>query len=196
MMPGFPDPSPPTHPYFSHPLHRNDQYSISFSLVPKHPVSGDDLIFGNDFERPIRNRLPPGFNTALRLVKWTIDPALDGDAYADKPYMYSPALETWNQFQIGGRIGKGDEALGVHDRVIEEGADGEGEGGGVEVRRRYRIPETVDGRRKFFLDEGNRKRFVFEAGRVYLADFGNPYIVFNGAVHPAPSLLQIFFLVT
>ncbi|KAL2216681.1 hypothetical protein M432DRAFT_75954 [Thermoascus aurantiacus ATCC 26904] len=183
---GFPSTSPPTHPYFSHPLHTHDQYSIAISLVPKHPISGDDLIFGNDFERPIRDRLPPGFNTALRLVKWTLDPALDGDAYADKPYLYSPALASWNQFRIGNRIRGTDEVLNVHDKIIEEGAergeDGdEDEDDGEKVRKgKYGvIPDTVEGRRKFFLDEKNRKRFVFEPGRVYLADFGNPYIVFN-----------------
>lgn len=77
--------------------------------------------------------------------------------------------------------------MNVHDKIIEEGAergeDGdEDEDDGEKVRKgKYGvIPDTVEGRRKFFLDEKNRKRFVFEPGRVYLADFGNPYIVFNG----------------
>jgi hypothetical protein len=71
---GYPDDSPETHPYFAHPLHQNDQYSISFAIVFKKPVNGNDLIFGNDFDRPIRDRLPPGFNAALKLVKWTTRP--------------------------------------------------------------------------------------------------------------------------
>lgn len=145
-------------------------------IVPKCPINGDDLIFGNDFDRPIRDRLPPGFNAALRLVKWLLDPALDGDAYADKPYLYSPALASWNQFCIGNKISKDDDVPTMHDRIIEEGA----EGTGVEIRRKARIPDTVDQRRKYFLCDQNRKNFELQPGRMYMADFGNPYLVFNG----------------
>ena len=113
-----------------------------------------------------------GFNAALRLVKWTLDPSIDGDAYADKPYLYSPALATWNQFRIGGK--KFQDMTG--DYVVREGADGEG----VEVRDQLQIPETPDARRKHFQKEGNRQGFVFEAGRSYLADFGNRYLCFSG----------------
>jgi hypothetical protein len=173
---GYPDDSPETHPYFAHPLHQNDQYSISFAIVFKKPVNGNDLIFGNDFDRPIRDRLPPGFNAALKLVKWTIDPAMDGDAYADKPHLYSPAVASLNQFRIGETIAKNDEVPTVHDVVVEEGADGSG----VEERAQRGIPEGVAERRKMFQNEEERKKFVFEPGRVYSADFGNPYLVFNG----------------
>jgi Protein of unknown function (DUF1769) len=174
----LPNNSPKTSPYFSHPLHQHDLYSICFSIIPKHPISGDDLVFGNDFERPIRDRLPPGFSAALRLVKWLIDPALDGDPYSDKPYLYSPGLASWNYFRIGEKVDPetADKALNLHAAVVEEGADGSG----VEVRERLQIPLDLDQRRKYFLDGGNRKKFKFEPGRVYLVDFGNPYLSFNG----------------
>ncbi|RHZ70887.1 hypothetical protein CDV55_104806 [Aspergillus turcosus] len=181
---GYPDDSPPTHPYFSHPLHQNDQYSITFAIVFKKPVNGNDLIFGNDFDRPIRDRLPPGFNAALKLVKWSIDPAMDGDAYADKPYLYSPAVAALNQFRIGETVGKNDEVPTVHDVVVEEGADGSG----VEERAHRGVPEGVAERRKHFQNEEERKRFVFEPGRVYSADFGNPYLVFNDFSLRLPGL--------
>src|SRR5882757_2124736 len=74
---GYPDDSPKTSPYFDHDLHKWDQYSISFSFIPKIDIPGNDLIFGNDFDRPIRNRLPPGFNQAFKIVKWWVDPGLD-----------------------------------------------------------------------------------------------------------------------
>ncbi|KEY83816.1 hypothetical protein BA78_3757 [Aspergillus fumigatus] len=181
---GYPDDSPKTHPYFSHPLHRNDQYSISFAIVFKKPVNSNDLIFGNDFDRPIRDRLPPGFNAALKLVKWTIDPAMDGDAYADKPHLYSPAVAALNQFRIGETIAKNDEVPTVHDVVVEEGADGSG----VEERAQRGIPEGVAERRKMFQNEEERQKFVFEPGRVYSADFGNPYLVFNDFSLRLPGL--------
>lgn len=109
------------------------------------------------------------------MVKWTIDPSLDGDAYADKPYLYSPALAAWNQFRIGDKDKKRD-ALMEKDHVVEEGADG----GGAEQRSQLQIPETANERQKFFQKEDHRIEFEFESGRTYLADFGNQYLSFSG----------------
>ncbi|KAL1957283.1 hypothetical protein VTO42DRAFT_6189 [Malbranchea cinnamomea] len=100
---GLPAISPRTSPYFSHPDHLSDQYSIAFSFVPKHDIPGTDLVFGNDFDHSVRDRLPPGCNYALKLVKWMIDPGIDGDLYADRPYLYGAALSSWNYFRICGR---------------------------------------------------------------------------------------------
>lgn len=172
---GHPDTSPKTSPYFQHPLHTNDQYSICFSFTPKQNINGNDLLFGNDFDKPLRNRLPPGFNAALRVVKWTIDPSLDGDAYADKPYLYSPALATWNYFRIGDKDEKRDTLM-EKDHVVEEGADGQG----VEQRGQLKIPDAANERRKYFQKEDHRLSFEFESGRTYWADFGNQYLSFSG----------------
>jgi hypothetical protein len=101
---GYPEGSPPTNAYFSHALHKDKEYSVSFSFQPKIAISGDSLVFGNDFDNPIRDRLPPGFNTALRIVKWMIDPGLYGDAYADRPFLYGPALSSLNSLRICGRL--------------------------------------------------------------------------------------------
>ncbi|KAK5178144.1 hypothetical protein LTR44_009450 [Exophiala sp. CCFEE 6388] len=161
-------------------------YSISFSFVPKVDIPGSDLVFGNDFDRPLRDRLPPGVNQALKIVKWWIDPGLDGDVYADKPYLYGPALSSWNFLRIGDKIVKEDElkdknawkipnATSFHETVVEEGADGSGE----EVRKDDGIPADAAARKKHFLTQAHRDAFVFEAGRLYQADFGNPYLDFN-----------------
>lgn len=154
-------------------------------------------MFGNDFNRPIRDSIPPGFNTAFRIVKWAIDPGLDGDPYADKPYLYSPGLASWNYFRVGEKI-ELDKEVGVdgegegnrHDRiaVVEEGAEGSGE----EEREKLQIPGDVAERKKYFLDENKRKEFVFEKGRQYLVDFGNPYLGFNGMLYPLPHTFNFF----
>lgn len=117
-----------------------------------------------------------GFNAALKTVKWAIDPSIDGDAYADKPYLYSPALATWNQFRIGGKSNAGTPKL-TTEYVVEEGADGDG----VESRAAVNISgDTAKARRSHFQNEKHRKEFDFEAGRTYLADFGNGYLSFSG----------------
>jgi hypothetical protein len=187
---GFPAGSPETSPYFEHPLHKADQYSISFAFIPKTDIRGSDLIFGNDFDRPIRDRLPPGFNQAFRIVKWFIDPGLEGDVYADNPYLYGPALSSWNILRIGDKVldpspshstANGEQswkmpnAEAFHETIVEEG----GEGTGEEIRKEASIPSDSAARKRFFLTEPNRDEFTFEAGRLYQSDFGNPYLDFN-----------------
>ncbi|KAI9825893.1 MAG: hypothetical protein M1832_000834 [Thelocarpon impressellum] len=171
---GLPRGSPSTSPYFSEPPHTADQYSISFTLLPKVHIPGDDLVFGNDFDRPIRDRLPPGFGSALKIVKWAVDPGIDGDPYADEPYLYGPALSSVNVL----RVGEKREALPrVNDEVIsfEEGGFGDGE----DLRKEAGVPEEASARKKHFLQEKNRQAWTFERARLYQADFFNPYLDFN-----------------
>lgn len=183
---GLPAGSPETSPYFEHALHKSDQYSISLAFIPKVDIPGNDMVFGNDFDRPIRDRLPPGFNQAFKFVKWWVDPGLEGDVYADKPHLYGPALSSWNTLRIGDKVVDEDrhdvkaaykvpEPEKFHDTVVEEGADGSGE----EVRSEAGMPGDAAGRKKYYLTEANRDNFVFEKGRLYMADFFNPYLDFN-----------------
>ncbi|KAI9051819.1 hypothetical protein LZ554_004081 [Drepanopeziza brunnea f. sp. 'monogermtubi'] len=182
---GLPPSSPTTSPYFSLPPHdkNNDQYSIAFRFRPKRSIGGDALVFGNDFDHPIRDRLPPGFNTAFRIVKWVVDPGLDGDVYADRPYLYGPAASSVNRLHVGEKVevkgkedgmgsGVGDHEVGL---VFEEGGHGEG----LEVRKEKGVPDGEAARKKHFLDEAKRKEWEWEEGRVYGCDFYNPYLDFN-----------------
>ncbi|KAI9845185.1 MAG: hypothetical protein M1838_001846 [Thelocarpon superellum] len=170
---GLPEGSPSTSPYFSTPAHTADQYSIAFSVLPKSSIPGNDLVFGNDFDRPIRDRLPPGFNTAFRIVKWAIDPGIDGDPYADEPNLYGPALSSVNVFRVGEK-----QPTLVPAEVpstLEEGGDGDG----ATMRADHNVPADAGARKKWFLEETKRTEWVFDAGRVYTADFFNPYLDFN-----------------
>ncbi|KAI8938699.1 hypothetical protein NX059_004565 [Plenodomus lindquistii] len=180
---GLPKGSPSTSPYFASPQHPYDRYSISFSFTPKQDIAGDKLVFGNDFEHPIRDRLPPLFDKAFGIVKWWIDPGLDGDVYGDKPYLYGALLSSINVLRIGGK--KDDEKdVGDEDEEDDEESDAvvyeEGAyGSGAEIRSAKHIPDRNAARQKFFLTEQNRKDFTFEAGREYQCDFFNPYLDFN-----------------
>ncbi|PWY70865.1 DUF1769-domain-containing protein [Aspergillus sclerotioniger CBS 115572] len=174
---GHPTTSPPTSRYFTHPPFTKNLYSLTFTFTPTtHPINGNNLLFGNDFDHPIRSYLPPGFNTALKIVKSTLDPSLEGDAYADKPYLYSPGLASWNQFSVGGFGEGGDGVWGAdEDVIVTEG----GVGDGVDVRKGYDMPESASSRRSYFLSEEKRKEFVFEEGRRYGVEFGNGFLDFN-----------------
>ncbi|KAF2085483.1 DUF1769-domain-containing protein, partial [Saccharata proteae CBS 121410] len=178
---GLPLSSPSHAPYFAHPLHAKDRYSIGFSFVPRADIPAADCVWGPDFDHPVRDRLPPGFNTAFGIVKRWVDPGVECDAYADQPWLYGPALSCWFALRVGEVVGTGGEAEAEvpradgEDDVLVEGADGSGE----EVRERIGMPADADKRRKFFLDRANREKMVFEKGRLYEADFYNPYLDFN-----------------
>lgn len=178
---GLPADSPKTSPYFSHPKHEKDLYSLSFTVTPKQDINGHDLVFGNDFDHPIRDKLPPGFNQAFKIATWFIDPGLYGDVYADEPYLYGPLLSSINVLRIGPKDDKAQEKVeevraNEEVSVFEEGADGDGE----QVREELGLPRESAARQKHFLQEAKLKEFTFEKDREYSLDFFNPYLDFNG----------------
>ncbi|KAK8061868.1 hypothetical protein PG994_008234 [Apiospora phragmitis] len=195
---GLPRNSPTTSPYFSQPPHdyNKDQYSISFRFTPKKPagssaaktssseedaddvakqpsngISAADLQWGNDFDHPIRDRLPPGFNTAMSIVKWWIDPGLDGDAYAEEPYLYGHALSSFNSVHVG--QGENDPEKG--GLWFDEGGDEKG----LEARKAIGAPDGAKQRMKWALRADSKKKWVFEHGKTYGVDFYNPYLDFG-----------------
>lgn len=192
---GLPHGCPSNSPYFFTEEHKYDRYAISFSFTPKKNISGNDLVFGNDFDHPIRDRLPPGFSAAFRFVKWMIDPGLEGDVYADEPYLYGPVLSSMNIFRIGGKgkkiamekkeaaASEGEDAQKEDIEILHEGGDDDGE----EIRNEQGIPADSAARKKHFLYENYRKDFEFEQGRTYACDFFNPYLDFNGMCFLQPT---------
>ncbi|XDG08257.1 hypothetical protein ABKA04_007872 [Annulohypoxylon sp. FPYF3050] len=134
-------------------------------------ISGEDLQFGNDFDHPIRDRLPPGFSYAMNIVKWWIDPGLEGDAYADQPYLYGPALSSFNAIHVGsGEVNPEKGGL-----WFEEGGDE----GGLKERQDVGAPATAKDRMKWALKPANKSRWVYQYGKTYCLDFFNPYLDFN-----------------
>ncbi|VVT51966.1 uncharacterized protein SAPINGB_P003272 [Magnusiomyces paraingens] len=120
-----------TSPYFEHPLHKSDRLSIQITLCFKESNSqaqcdneqnpiiyGDDLVWGNDFDEPIRDYLPYGAGIGLEIMKRVIDPSVDGDIYCDKPYLYGSALTSFNKIQLG-KISCSDGSL-IWPGIIEE----------------------------------------------------------------------------
>lgn len=182
---GLPSRCPSSSPYFDDPSHAKDQYSVAFSFVPKRDLPSLHTVWGNDFDHPVRDRLPPGFNTAFKIVKEFIDPGLSCDAYADEPWLYGPSLSCWFAFRLGEKVGDDEEVPepGGEDEVTREGGDGSGK----EERARHGLPENNEKRRKFFLDAKNREGFVFEKGRCYQADFFNPYLDFGNCALKLPG---------
>jgi uncharacterized protein DUF1769 len=186
---GLPLYSPQSSAYFEHPSRSKEQYSISFSFVPKIDINAADTLWGNDFDHPVRDRLPPGFSVAVKIVKEFVDPTIELDAYADKPWMYAPAMASFFAFSVGEKKSleewsKGGIPFMPGDEPLEEGASGNG----AEVREALKFPEDRSARRKFCRSKDNLKDMKFEAGRLYQADFFNPYIDFGSFSLKLPGL--------
>ncbi|KAI1153658.1 hypothetical protein F4825DRAFT_414120 [Nemania diffusa] len=134
-------------------------------------ISGRDLQFGNDFDHPIRDRLPPGFSYAMNIVKWWIDPGLDGDPYADAPYLYGPGLSSFSAVHVGaGAFNPENGGL-----CFDEGGDEDG----LRERRGVGAPDGAKERKKWALADGSKGGWVWEFGRTYCVDFCNPYLDFG-----------------
>ncbi|KAL9052096.1 MAG: hypothetical protein Q9162_005613 [Coniocarpon cinnabarinum] len=185
---GFPLSSPHHSPYFSLPEHAKDQYSVAFSFVPKHDISSANARWGNDFDHPVRDRLPPGVNTAFKIVKEFIDPGLAMDAYSDEPWLLGPATSCWFKLVVGERVIDSDAEAGRFPEPAEDEAMMEGGvGSGAEVRAELGMPDDSEKRRKWMLKAENRERFTFEKGRWYMADFFNPYLDFENFALKVPG---------
>jgi len=169
---GLPHGSPSTSPYFEHAPHTSDRFSIGFTFTLNEDAHGDELVFGNDFDHPIRDRLPWGFSTAFNFIKSWVDPGLEGDPYADEPWLYGSLLSSINVLNVGEKEGKADAEKEV---VVEEGAKGDGE----ELRKSAGMPDASNARMKWALNNEHRHAFTFQKGRVYGCDFFNPYLDFN-----------------
>lgn len=85
--------------YFDHNYAKNLTWSIQVQGRFKKPVSGDALVFGNQFEKPIRDRLPWGTSVALKAIN-ILDPNLRHDVYCDQPWAFGPLLTSVSRINI------------------------------------------------------------------------------------------------
>ncbi|KAI9659700.1 MAG: hypothetical protein M1831_003598 [Alyxoria varia] len=166
-------------------------------------IPAPNLLFGNDFDEPIRTNLPPGFNTALRIVRWAIDPGLDGDVYADKPYLYGPLLSSVNVLRVGDKSDRDVEGgdVSVKSKEEDQGTGGlasthddNGEKDDEEKNKQEKeeeeervtpltesTPLTLPSpsRIKHYLNTSNQQSFTWEYNKQYHVDFFNGYLDFN-----------------
>lgn len=97
-------------PYFNDAYRKGITWSIQMQGRFLQEISTDDIVFGNEFDKPIRDRLPYGTSLALQFAK-AIDPNLQHDLYADRPWAYSPFVTTMTHINIQRLQGSAAEAL-------------------------------------------------------------------------------------
>ncbi|GAA6064406.1 hypothetical protein JCM10212_001230 [Sporobolomyces blumeae] len=76
-----------------------DTWSIAFEGRVKKELDVDQILFGNTWEKPIKDYLPYGTSAALRFVKY-VDPTLSCDLYGDKPWALSPLFSTLQYLSV------------------------------------------------------------------------------------------------
>lgn len=92
-------------------MHLKDRLSIQLALFFKPPkgssntsddatINGLDLLWGNDFDSSIKEQLPYGTSVGLKIMKYTVDPSIDGDLYCDTPHLYGSALTSFNRILV------------------------------------------------------------------------------------------------
>ncbi|KAF9362122.1 hypothetical protein BGX26_000010 [Mortierella sp. AD094] len=91
--------SMPNSPWFTKPGGNNNLSSVQISGRFKREWQGDQIVFGNQFEKPLR--LPPFSSIALKFIQF-IDPGLKADIYADRPWAFSPLIATMNTVNVSG----------------------------------------------------------------------------------------------
>lgn len=131
---------------------RGGNLAIDLYFTPSSDVAGDALLFGNDCTTPVKDYVPALLlNTGLKFFSWWINPTVKGDVYADKPYLYGLAL---NSFSVIGRDGE-EENLASEE---------------------LEVPSDSAHRIKFFSKKDQCEKFVFEKGHTYLLRFETNFI--------------------
>ncbi|CAG8565241.1 11016_t:CDS:2 [Paraglomus occultum] len=145
----------------------NEQYSIQVhGRFKGDKWTGDDIVFGNDFDQPIR--LPPGSWIGLKILQF-IDPGLEADVYSPKPWAYSPFLVTMNAIRL----------TIDNSPSFPPWPSPNGEHIAESISLLDQLPSFPSARRRYFSNKENRERLKITEDQVWDLDFFNAYIDFD-----------------
>lgn len=173
-------------PYFDAGHGKHQSWSMQIQGRFKKDVNADDLVFGNEFDKPIKDHLPYGTSVALQFVK-VIDPNLEHDLYAQKPHAWSPYLATMprvNSRKIEGAGLDSFPPFPTHPEYVEDDITSL-----IPAELAEKEKATVDNfkgidkaheyRQRFLGNKSHRQQINVPASQVITADFFNGFIDFN-----------------
>ncbi|WWC88982.1 uncharacterized protein L201_003897 [Kwoniella dendrophila CBS 6074] len=160
----------------------------------KSPTNSDKIVFGNVFEKSIKDNLPWGTSIATRFM-YFIDPTVEADIYADKPWALSPTLATMAHLSLKSKSKAAKEDDDDKPYVDEDSLDWLKKN----VKDADDIPSYTDeksqiaARRKWFGKASNRQAVEIDADTEVGFEFCNGLLDFNtlSATLPSPFSLQI-----
>ncbi|WVR06751.1 hypothetical protein IAU60_003786 [Kwoniella sp. DSM 27419] len=168
----------------------NGRDGISYGIVVKgkfkKDLSAEEVVFGNVFEKPIRDNLPWGTSIATKFM-YFVDPTVEADIYADKPWALSPALATMSHLSLNEGENGGSEVYVQEDSVEwlnERGAD---------IGPAADEKAQAAARRKWLGKKDNREKITISKDTAVGLEFCNGLLDFNtlSATLPPPFSLSI-----
>jgi len=164
----------PTSPYFG-PTQR--LCSIQIQGRFKRDWTANDLMWGNEFDNKLR--IPKLAGPALKFIQATIDPSLEADLHADKPWARSPLIATMNTV-LAKNSTDGSEITPDKPLSLPEWPSPKGEH--IPEDTMLGIPQRtqmdVNERRKHLAKEQVRKEVIIHPYQVWNFDFFNPFLDF------------------
>ncbi|EST04615.1 Protein of unknown function DUF1769 [Kalmanozyma brasiliensis GHG001] len=175
-------------PYFDAGHGKGQSWSMQIQGRFKEPVNADDLVFGNEFDKPIKDHLPYGTSLALQFVK-IVDPNLEQDLYAERPYAWSPYLATmprissvpaksesdsfddWPDFPTHPEYVHDDISSLIPEELAEKEKNTVANFKGIDKAHEYR--------QRFLGNRAHRKEITVGPDQIVTADFFNGFIDFN-----------------
>ncbi|KAG9120233.1 hypothetical protein FRC07_004355 [Ceratobasidium sp. 392] len=166
--------------YFAHESRSTHTWSIRIQGRFLKEINGNNLLFGNVFDRPLT--LPWGFGAALNFVQY-VDPTLEHDLYGDKPWALSPLLSTMPYLQRT-QLAANNPVPSIPSTLLTEDKF---EPPLASALEKDSNPTT---RRKYFTDEARRKEINLTPKDLISADFCYGYLQFPGLKFILPGGIQ------
>ncbi|WRT66697.1 uncharacterized protein IL334_003658 [Kwoniella shivajii] len=171
--------------------------SMSYGIVVrgkyKNSFNADQVVFGNVFEKSIKDNLPWGTSIATKFM-YFVDPTVEADIYADKPWALSPALATMAHLSLTSEKGGNEKPYIDEDssKWLEENVE-------EDARLADDIPPFTDDksqistRKKWLTKSSNRQAVEVDPDTEVGMEFSNGLLDFNtlSAQLPPPFSLQI-----
>ncbi|OCF31969.1 hypothetical protein I317_03113 [Kwoniella heveanensis CBS 569] len=168
---------------------------ISYGIVVKgkfkDDFNADEVLFGNVFEKPIRDNLPWGTSIATKFM-YFVDPTVEADIYADKPWALSPALATMSHLSLASSASSESTNNGVY--VTEDTGEWLEDNGGDTLSYTDTDEKAqISARRKWLGKKDNRRQITVPKDTFVGMEFCNGLLDFNtlSAQLPPPFSLSI-----
>ncbi|KAI8057839.1 hypothetical protein BDF22DRAFT_615749 [Syncephalis plumigaleata] len=152
---------------------------MTFSIVIRgrfrQLLASDNLVFGNVFDAPIR--LPPGAGLGVRMMRMLVDPGLEADLNAAKPWAWSPVLCTMNSIavrELSPEDGTGLPSLDKSDYDVTRPLPERNS-----LLFNDGMPRSASERRTYFALSANRQMVQLSPDYEYTMEFCNGLIDFN-----------------
>lgn len=122
---------------------------------------------GNSWDKPIKAHLPYGTSAALKFMTTVVDPSLDHDLYADKPWAVSPLLATMQRVST--------ETYPA-DKPVPKLVPGPVDDDLSAITGEASLKGHADKRRTYLATPANRQKIKLSKDTLVTADFSNGFI--------------------